>query len=280
MHHPKKSLGQNFLKSKEALRDIVTAGQIKTDDVILEIGPGKGALTEMLLTVAGKIMAIEKDAELVSLLQEKFKTEIGSGRLDIKQGDILEFDPTSLGTRPLPSKGESPLGGSTAKQEGGYKIIANIPYNITGAIIQKFLTAEYQPELMVLLLQKEVAQRIVARDKKESILSIGVKAYGTPKYIGTVKAKYFSPPPKVDSGILLVENISRDFFKDIDEKFFFDVMKAGFAHKRKMLIGNLKNVFENRNFEELFAQSGIDKKTRAEDITLEDWKKLSRVIRE
>jgi 16S rRNA (adenine1518-N6/adenine1519-N6)-dimethyltransferase len=261
-HHAKKSLGQNFLKSKEALRDIVAAGNISATDVILEIGPGKGVLTEQLLQKAGKVIAVEKDTELVALLTEKFKKEINTGTLELITADILTFDPTAFGLKP-----------------SVYKIIANIPYYITGAIIEKFLTAEVQPERMVLLLQKEVAKRIVAHDEKESILSISVKAFGTPKYIGTVKAKYFSPAPKVDSAILLIENISHTFFNDLDEQHFFSVVKAGFAHKRKMLMGNLKKQFPDKDSEKIFSDKKISPTIRAEDISLTDWKEIAKALR-
>lgn len=255
-------MGQNFLKSKEALRDIVQAGQIQATDTILEIGPGKGVLTEKLLESAGKVIAIEKDGELIELLREKFKSELENKKLELISGDALEYEP-----------------------EGKYKLIANIPYYITGLIIQKFLTASYQPELMVLLVQKEVAERITGSRKerlathmKESILSISVKAYGTPKYGGTVKAKYFSPEPNVDSAILIIKNISKNFFADISEEKFFEVVKLGFAHKRKMLLGNLKQKFKEKNLEEIFNRLNIPLKIRAENLNLENWKELTRAL--
>jgi len=250
--YAKKSLGQNFLKSKEALRDIITAGNVTADDTILEIGPGKGTLTEILLEHAGTVIALEKDAELIPLLQEKFASHVASEKLILKKQDVLEYEPTLE----------------------KYKLIANIPYYITGLIIQKFLTASHQPEKMVLLVQKEVAERIVARDGKESILSISVKAFGTPKYISTVKAKYFSPQPKVDSAIIAINNISKNFFADISEEKFFEIVKAGFAHKRKVLIGNLKEKAGGKDLKAIFSNIGIPEKARAEDIKLEDWKKL------
>jgi 16S rRNA (adenine1518-N6/adenine1519-N6)-dimethyltransferase len=291
MHRAKKSLGQNFLKSKEALLKIIEAGDIKPEDIVLEIGPGKGALTEFLIQKAGKVIVIEKDRELVPLLEETFKDAVAAGKLEIREGDILEFNPSQL--KEIIQKNsysESSITSNNSSNKS-YKLIANIPYYITGAIIQQFLTADFQPERTVLLLQKEVAQRIVARPEyshsgtaKESILSISVKVYGTPKYISTVKAKYFSPQPKVDSGILLIENISRNFFKDINEERFFEIMKAGFAHKRKMLLGNLKEYFEKNNvsnsrqestnLEEIFDNLNINKKARAEDLTLEQWSDL------
>lgn len=261
----KKSLGQNFLKSKEALRALIEAGNITPDDVILEVGPGKGVLTEELLKLARKVIAIEKDDRLIELLSEKFKTEIENDKLVLLNQDILEFDPTSLGLRPLPPKGE-------------YKIIANIPYYITGIFLQKFLSTEAQPRCMVLMLQKEVAERIVAKDGKESILSMSVKAYGTPKYIMTVKAKYFSPAPKVDSAIIAINTISKNFFTDFSEQTYFEIMKLGFSHKRKMLVGNVSEKYPREKVVEILRTVNISEKVRAEDIPLESWRQLIRLF--
>ncbi len=254
----KKSLGQNFLKSAEAVRDIISAGALTPEDTVVEIGPGKGVLTKKLVEHAGKVIAIEKDARLIPVLQETFKEEIDSGKLEIREEDVLESDTTTFPQQ--------------------YKVIANIPYYITGALVRKFLTTHNQPSRMVLLLQKEVAQRIVARDGKESILSMSVQAYGTPKYVGTVKAKYFSPEPKVDSGILLIENISKNAFKDIPEDNFFKVVKTAFAHKRKMAIGNLKDIYTSELLERAFEKTGVQKTARAEDITLGQWFSLVKCL--
>ncbi len=247
-HIPKKSLGQNFLKSKIALDKIVAAGEIFPEDTILEIGPGKGALTEKLLAVAGKVLAVEKDRNLFIFLQEKFAKEISSGKLILTEDDILNFS-----------------------IKGDYKIIANIPYNITGAILKKFLGGESQPKMMVLMVQHEVAKRIMARDGKESILSISVKAYGAPKLEMKVPARYFAPSPKVDSAVISIKNISRKFFQEnnISEIAFWKIVHAGFAHKRKKLSGNLQNVVS----QEKISASGVENK-RAEDLTLSDWTKI------
>ncbi len=255
----KKSLGQNFLKSASALMTIVNAGEIDADDIILEVGPGKGALTEKLIFFAGKVIAIEKDHELFEFLKGKFKTAIDTGKLDLIHGDILDFDQNLLKFYDLP-----------------YKIIANIPYNITGAILKKFLSSNHQPERMVLLVQKEVAERIVARDGKESILSMSVKVYGKPKFIKKVPARYFSPAPKVDSAIISIENISKNSFTwtsdvQVNENRFFEIVKAGFAHKRKMLASNLEVGLPSGEWREKFKECGISEKTRAEDIELKDW---------
>ncbi|MFA5934005.1 MAG: 16S rRNA (adenine(1518)-N(6)/adenine(1519)-N(6))-dimethyltransferase RsmA [Candidatus Paceibacterota bacterium] len=260
-HRAKKSLGQNFLKSKSALSAMVSAGDINAGDIVLEIGPGKGALTERMLLFAGKVIAIEKDDVLIPLLKEKFAKEIKSGKLDLIHRDALEFDPEVL-----------------KFYEHSYKLIANIPYYITGAIFKKFLEeTTHQPETIVLLVQKEVSDRIVARDGKESILSISVKAYGTPKYIKKIPARDFSPAPKVDSAIIAIENISKKNFKDISEKRFFEILKTGFAHKRKVLIKNLEVLFEREKLTEVFTKEsplGISEKSRAEELSIESWLSL------
>lgn len=257
MYKAKKSLGQNFLKSEAALRMMIEAGEVNDKDEILEIGPGKGALTIKLLEKAKGVFAVEKDNELFQLLNEKFENEIKEGKLKIFNDDILEF----------PIK----------KYFSKYKVIANIPYNITGLIIKKFLTEEIQPNKMVLLVQKEVAERIVARDNKESILSLSVKAYGEPKYKMKVGKRFFSPEPKVDSAIIEISNISRKNFKNIKEEAkFFEIVKLGFAHKRKVLRKNLEKSGENIDL--IFQEMKINPNSRAEDIKFSEWLEISRIL--
>ncbi len=261
----KKSLGQNFLKSKIALLAMVKAGEISEKDTVLEIGPGQGALTEKLLETGAKIIAVEKDDRLIEFLKEKFAKEISSEQFKIIHGDILDLDLNFL----------------TANS---YKLIANIPYYITGLIFRKFLSGSIQPEKIVILVQKEIADRIIARDGKESLLSLSVKVYGNPKKIMKVEKEHFSPKPKVDSAILLIDNISKNFFTEIaheksadlvaSEEKFFEVIKAGFAHKRKFLIANLKEIGQGKNLREIFYASKIPEKSRSEDLKLEDWKNL------
>lgn len=252
---PKKSLGQNFLTNTDIVASIADAASLSSDETVLEIGPGKGILTGELLKRAGKVIAVEKDRELIPLLQEKFEKEIKENRLVLINEDILTFRFPELIEK--------------------YKLVANIPYYITGQIIRQFLTAEKQPETMVLLVQKEVAERIIARDGKESLLSVSVKTYGTPSYIKTVKAGSFTPAPKVDSAILLINNISRDFFSNISEERFFEVLHAGFAHKRKQLFGNLKAVFDEKVLRERMEEAKIPENIRAEDMSLENWRFLA-----
>ncbi len=266
----KKSLGQHFLKSERALSVIAEAGNLKTRDVVLEIGPGLGALTEKLLATSCQVLAVEKDDNLYELLKDKFQKEILSGQLILVHDDILNFEPKSYNL-----------------EANSYKLIANIPYNITGAILKKFLGTERQPEKMVLLIQKEVAERIVGNcgrsaSTKESILSISVKAYGMPRYVETVKAGSFAPMPKVDSAIIAIENISKKFFSsvqssalDISEEDFFQMVRAGFKSKRKKLSSNLSVIFEKEKVKEAFEKLELDENVRAEDVNITTWHKLA-----
>jgi len=253
--YAKKSLGQHFLTSASALAAIIEAGKLTHEDTVVEIGPGKGVLTRELTTHAGKVIAIEKDEELFALLSDKFREALTSKHLVLVKGDILKWKSSSVFSNKIP-----------------YKVIANIPYYITGAIIEKFLSAEHQPEHMVLLLQKEVAERIVARDGKESILSLSVKAYGTPHILRTIPRGAFSPPPHVDSAILSISTISRENFRDTHEEKFFTLIKKGFSSKRKFLRSNIGVS------EEIFIQCDIPLKARAEDLTLKQWLCLARVL--
>lgn len=251
----KKSLGQNFLNSKKIVEDIITASNISKESTVLEVGPGKGVLTEALLENAGKVIAVEKDSDLIDLLNEKFEKEISDGRFKLINDDILECDLSKIVSK-------------------DYTLIANIPYYITGALFRKFLSSNSQPKNMVVMIQKEVAQRIVSRNEKESLLSISVKVYGEPKYIQKVPARYFSPKPKVDSAILSINNISKNFFDNISEEIFFETLKAGFAHKRKLLIRNLESLYSKEVIKKMFDSCNVSFKARPENLSSCDWKCL------
>ena len=247
----KKSLGQHFLHAKPYLQAVADAAHIKEGETVLEVGPGEGSLTSVLLERGAKVVAIEKDSRLIPLLREKFK-HFDISRFEVIEGDALKFDIAKL------------------KIEN-FKLVGNIPYYITGALFKKFLTAPHQPSTLVFLIQKEVAERI-ARSKKESILSLSIKAYGTPRYIKTVPAGAFSPPPKVDSAILAVENISRkNFESDVHEAKFFELVKKGFSQKRKFLKNNL-----GPDYYSFLQKARIEDKARAEDVPLLKWLDLSR----
>ncbi len=258
----KKSLGQNFLSSRRALSQIIQAGKIEPGEIVLEVGPGRGALTRFLLAAGAKVISVEKDDELTIFLKKEFEAEVLTGNLTLLNTDILEINPNDLGL-----------------SSGKYKIIANIPYYITGQFLRKFISGENTPKSMVLLLQKEVVSRIIARDGKESILSLSVKAYGTAKLIGKVPAREFRPAPKVDSAIIAIENISKKNFptKASEEK-FFALIKSGFAHKRKKLIRNLETLSDAKRLESAFEKCKIPSGMRAEDLTIDDWLALSQQI--
>lgn len=248
----KKSLGQNFLHAPQVISAMIHAGEVTAESIVLEVGPGKGALTSKLLETGARVIAVEKDDRAIPFLQEKFVSEIASRKLKLIHGDILEFE----------------------EMVGDYTLIANIPYYITGEFMRKFLESGNPPKRIVVMLQKEVAKRIV--DTKESILSISVKAYGDPKYICSVPRKFFRPMPNVDSAVLMIENISKKFFLDagIDEKYFFEVLKAGFAHKRKVVVRNLEEKIAKNTLETIWGKEKLSKDLRAENIALEVWKKI------
>ncbi len=254
----KKSLGQHFLKNKNIAERIAETADIKKNDVILEVGPGKGVLTSFLLQKSEHVIAVEKDKNLIDFLMDKFKND---HNLKIVHDDILKFKPQNFSLKPRK-----------------YKIVANIPYYITSRFLKQFLESEYQPSLMVLMVQKEVAERIIARNKKESLLSISVKVYGKPKIIIKVPAGNFTPEPKVDSAIIVIENISKDFFKKnkIKETKFFSLLKLGFSHKRKLLKNNLN--FRTCDVRNIFKKCKIPPLARAEELSLEDWKCLYQTI--
>jgi 16S rRNA (adenine1518-N6/adenine1519-N6)-dimethyltransferase len=257
----KKSLGQYFLKSKSILATIIKAGDLTSDDIVLEIGPGEGSLTEKLLSCARKVIAIEKDHRLIPYLKEKFKKEIDGNRFELLENDILEFDPNSLIVYDRP-----------------YKVMANIPYYITGQILRILLESKNQPISMTLLIQKEVAERIVAKEGKESLLSLSVKVFGKPTYIQTVKRGSFSPTPNVDSAILHIGEISKERFAKIHEGNFFELIHIGFAHKRKQLLSNLAQKFKKELLEDAFDLLKLNKKIRAEDMPLDKWLELQKII--
>lgn len=239
---------------------MATAAEVSRDDTVLEIGPGTGLLTRVLLGRAKRVIAVEADDELIPRLQETFAAEIASGALTLIHEDVRKFDPNSI--------------------KCPYLLVANIPYYITGELFRQFLTAEHKPASMTYLIQKEVAERI-ARPKngKEGLLSLSVRAYGSPKYRFTVPRGAFVPAPNVDSAVLSVENIRSDAFgSKTEEEWFFTILRAGFAHKRKTLKGNLSELATPSQLLEAFATAGIDEKARAEDLKLPTWMALTRAL--
>lgn len=254
---PKKSLGQNFLMHRQTAQRIVEAAALPENALVLEIGPGTGMLTKELLAAGHRVVAVEADNTLAPELEEVFKDEVENGRLRVIHGDIREFDPKEIG--------------------GEYHLVANIPYYITGEIIRQFLTTEEKPRSLTLLVQKEVAERI-ARAKKESLLSLSVKAYGEPSYRFTVPRGAFRPAPNVDSAVLYIGTVSSGAFEGSEEG-FFEVLHAGFAHKRKRLAKNLGEKWGTEAVSAAFKKLSIGENVRAEDLSLGHWLALSKEMK-
>ena len=303
-HIPKKSFGQNFLTSGAARAAIINASKLNTGDEVLEIGPGQGFLTEGLLATGAHVTAIEMDRDLIPVLEGRFITTQASPLLpspltplqDLERGTTPNASAFLSGSFPqnLGEGGEGGWGGPLTliladallyeHDKTPYKLIANIPYYITGAILEKYLSGKNKPTLMTVLVQKEVAERIVARDGKESILSISVKIFGTPRMIQKVSAGSFHPKPKVDSAILCIENINNDYFNqfanpEYAEEFFFQMLKAAFIYKRKLLLNNLSALplsfgEGKEKLKTIFNELHIDERERAENVTIEQWKHL------
>lgn len=235
------------------------AGDI-TGKTVLEIGPGTGALTKEILARGAKVIALEADQRAISALEESFPTEITRGALTLYHHDARTLDPSQF-----------------KLEKHSYIVISNIPYYLSGQLFRSLLDTTCQPSTLVFLVQKEVAERI-ARDTKESLLSLSVKAFGDPTYVCTVKSSHFTPPPKVDSAIIAIRNISHDRLQGIDTQTFFSLLHLGFGQKRKQLLGNLANKFDRVELEKSFSLVGIDPTIRAEDVPLSLWLSLTRTL--
>ncbi len=285
--HPRKGLGQNFLTDPFHLDKIIDAAELTLDDTVLEIGPGPGTLTRLLTEAAGHVIAVELDSGMINLLQNEFDYY---SNLSIIQADILKVSIDSLlpeVSKQLPVIGEQL---SDAKFESKtqilkpglvpYKVVANLPYYITSAVIRHLLEAAHKPTRLVVTVQKEVAQRIVAKPGKMSVLAISVQFYGQPELVHHIPAGAFYPPPKVDSAVVRVDTYPhpRIAVTDIDD--FFRVVKAGFSQKRKQLKNSLAGGLRRPTSEIVGAleQAGIVPSRRAETLSLEEWGRLVAAI--
>jgi 16S rRNA (adenine1518-N6/adenine1519-N6)-dimethyltransferase len=270
----KKSLGQNFLQDESVLDKIVLAGELVSKDNVLEIGPGEGALTKKLIEKVGRIVAIEKDSRLEdenSSLQQMQKNCNKQGllqsKLKIYFDDILEVN--------LPSVLEE-----NNFDDAGYKVIANIPYYITGKILRLLFQQRPLPKIIVLLVQKEVADRIGAKKGRQSILSLSVQYYAGVEIVAYVPREAFDPAPKVDSAILKIIPFQNTVYdKEVEEK-FFKLVKVGFSSPRKVLINNLKNglKLERDILERIFKQTKLSVNIRAEKLTVGEWRELVKLL--
>lgn len=256
MAGPKKSLGQHWLKDRAVLAGIADAADITPLDTVLEIGPGLGTLTSELLRRAEKVIAVELDGELAVKLPGQFPGKT----LQVFNEDILDFDLSVL--------------------PKDYIVVANVPYYITSKIIQKLLTSNNKPKTTVLLIQKEVAVRLAAEPGDMSILSISAQIYGEVELDQLVPAHYFTPPPKVDSQVVVIHTRPKSLIAFEDEKRFFKVVKAGFSSKRKKLRSSISAGLgiSKPEAEDLLRQAGINPDDRAEALAINQWIDLMKIV--
>ena len=250
----KKHLGQHWLHDRSALEHIADCAELTPDDTVLEVGPGLGTLTSVLLRSAEKVVAVEFDEHLARKLPGQFPGK----DLTVIHEDILQFD-TSL----LPKD---------------YKVVANVPYYITSKIIQKLMTDTNRPSIVVLLIQKEVAQRAAAKPGDMSILAVSAQLYADVSLGDEIPAELFTPPPKVDSQVLVLKTKKPQLPNQVTEKQFFRVVKAGFSAKRKKLRSSLSGGLAMSKFEleALLQKAHISPDARAEDLSLAEWSQLAR----
>ncbi len=279
---PNKLLGQNFLRDKNILRKMIAAAQLTKNDVVLEVGPGEGTLTEELARAAGRVLAVEKDKALAAQLKIKFQNH---KNVEIIENDILEF-----------------INHNPCFANHRYKVVANIPYYLTSHLIRLLLESDNPPRDIVLMVQKEVAQRICARPPKMSLLAAATQFYATPKIIAKVPSGAFWPRPKVDSAIIKITPRDNSFplykrgtegdlknaekihprppFTKEGVAHFFTVLRAGFSQPRKQLLNNLSEglKIEKKKIAGLLEIAGLKPDQRAETLSVADWEKLANAI--
>ncbi len=256
MTAPRKSLGQHWLHDPTSLDAMCDMAGVGADDTVLEIGPGLGTLTQKLTQRAKHVIAVELDPELAA----KLPSRVSALNLEVVHQDILAFDLTTL--------------------PAGYKVAANLPYYITSKIVRMLLESPNPPAQLSLLVQKEVAERIAAGPGDMSILAIAVQYYAEPMLGPVVPAALFTPPPKVDSQVIGLVHRAEPLHADVPTAYYFRVVRAGFSEKRKTLRNSLSGGLhlEKPVVEQLLAASSISPQARAEQLGLDDWYRLSKII--
>lgn len=251
---PSKRLGQNFLIDKRALKKIIEAANLQSKDTVLEIGPGIGTLTQELAGKAEKVVAIEKDPKMIAILKETLKD---FKNVEIIKGDVLKI--------------ENYAPGNIFRLDSKYKVVANLPFYLTAPAIRKFLeSTKTQPQLMALVVQKEVAQRICSKPPRMNLLAVSVQFYATPEIFSYVSKKSFWPQPEVDGAVLKITPRSQLVG---ERDFFFKIVKAGFSQPRKQLINNLSKglKIEREMIKTWLSQNEISPTQRAETLNIGDW---------
>ena len=257
---PDRRLGQNFLQDKSSLETIATLAEIKNSDSVLEVGPGLGSLTRYLSVFAREVVAVEIDKKMETILQDVLRIY---ENVQLVSGDILDLSATELGLPP------------------NYIVAANIPYNITSAIIRHLLESTSKPRRIVLTIQKEVAERICESPPDMSLLALSVQVYGKPKIAGYIPADAFYPKPNVDSAIVIIEIYPEPLIPYLLLPTFFKVIKAGFSQKRKTLRNALSAGLQlsTSEVQALLIPSNIDPMRRAETLNLEEWSTLTNLYK-
>jgi 16S rRNA (adenine1518-N6/adenine1519-N6)-dimethyltransferase len=253
---PKKTLGQHWLNDRRALEAVVKAAEIEPEDFILEIGPGLGALTQQLVKAAGQVLAVEIDRDLAAGLNKRLM----AGNLEIVNQDIRRFDFTTM--------------------PANYKVVGNIPYFLTGHLLRLLVETPNQPRSITMLLQKEVAQRLVAEPGKLSLIAVTVQLYYEPQLGREVKAELFEPPPKVDSQIITLRRRPFPLFKNLDSKKFFYLVRAGFSSPRKKLRGSLSGGLRvsSRKADEMLLEADLNGDLRPGALSMKQWHDLYTVF--
>ncbi len=251
----KKQLGQHWLHDESALHAMCDSAEVSEKDLVIEVGPGLGTLTEKLLETGAEVWALEYDQSLIPGLEKKFLS-YGSDRLTIQNADILQYD--------------------FSVPEPGYKVVANIPYYLTSNLLRRMCESPNHFSMAALLIQKEVAERVCAGSGDMSLLSVSVQFYCHVSRGLIVPAELFTPPPKVDSQILILKHRGQPLFPDVDTKLFFRLVKAGFSERRKKLRSSLSGGLgiSKPDAEALLDKAGIDSNLRAQALSLNDWYNL------
>ena len=256
---PKKSLGQHFLVDQGALRRVVAAADVQPTDTVVEVGPGTGLLTRLLAETGARVVALELDKSLVDRLEHDLS---GSPNVSVVHADARQWDPTDVGAP--------------------YKVVANLPYYAATPIVRRFLESPRPPSVMVVTVQREVAQSMTAAPGRMRLLSVGVQLYGRPRIAGYIGPGSFRPAPKVTSAIVRIDVDPRPALPVEDREGFFRVVRAGFSSPRKQLRNSIGQVFElpGDRVEDLLLEAGIDFTLRAEALGLEEWRGVYSVFRE
>lgn len=254
---PSKSYGQNYLVDPLPIEAMVAAGELKKTDTVVEIGPGFGILTLALVPEVKKVISFEIEKKLSKYWQEQIE-ENEIKNLEIIWGDVLKQFPEI-----------------ESAQLSNYKVIANLPYQITSPIIRMFLEAKHPPQMMVFMVQKEVAERICAKPGDMSLLAVSVQYYADAEIVLNVPRILFWPAPEVDSAVICIKTLKHKSIKAVSDEDFFKLVRAGFAQKRKLLMKNLLPYYSKEKIKQAFVELGLKPTVRAQELSITDWHRLS-----